>query len=375
VAIREDLLRTFVAPHVLAMPERLVDSAWLGHVPFAAWLVSAHRPALTVELGVHNGASLCAMIQASKAIGHHADFVGIDHWMGDEHAGQYGGDVFWNLMAFHEERHRDLSRLLRCTFDQGLDHVRDGSVDLIHIDGFHSYEAVRHDYESWRPKMGPRGVMIFHDTSERQEGFGVWRFWDEVAAEFPSFAFSHSHGLGVLYVGTDPVPAWMAALAEAQRTSEGDGIRAYFNALGDAVANRRQLDLSREDAGRAWAEAGAQRARADGIHSASDTVRRSLDGANSVVASLSRRIESLSIRVHEGDRAKADLEAANAEKARLTLENEGMSVRLDHANEALRQETEARAEIEERLSQFVKPRRDGEDGGLLGMLGLQRKAG
>ncbi len=25
--------------HVLSMPDRLVESAWLGHIPFAKWLV------------------------------------------------------------------------------------------------------------------------------------------------------------------------------------------------------------------------------------------------------------------------------------------------------------------------------------------------
>ena len=42
-------------------PTRLgVDSAWFGHVPFAHWIVAAHRPASIVELGAHNGVSYAA---------------------------------------------------------------------------------------------------------------------------------------------------------------------------------------------------------------------------------------------------------------------------------------------------------------------------
>jgi predicted O-methyltransferase YrrM len=37
-------------------------------------------------------------------------------------------------------------------------------VKLIFIDGDHSYEAVKKDFELWFPKMAPGGVMAFHDS-------------------------------------------------------------------------------------------------------------------------------------------------------------------------------------------------------------------
>src|SRR4051812_49175855 len=39
-------------------PERVgTVSSWWGHVPFAHWLVRAHRPRVIVELGVRTGVS------------------------------------------------------------------------------------------------------------------------------------------------------------------------------------------------------------------------------------------------------------------------------------------------------------------------------
>ena len=35
------------------------------------------------------------------------------------------------------------SSLLRMDFADARDHIEDGSVDLLHIDGLHTYEAVR----------------------------------------------------------------------------------------------------------------------------------------------------------------------------------------------------------------------------------------
>ena len=38
-------------------PTYLAPSAWTEHVPFAFWLVEAHRPRVFVELGTHFGTS------------------------------------------------------------------------------------------------------------------------------------------------------------------------------------------------------------------------------------------------------------------------------------------------------------------------------
>ena len=141
-----------------------VDSAWYGHVPFAHWIVGAHRPASIVELGAHNGVSYAAFCEAVLRGRLDARALAVDTWRGDEHAGFYDDRVFTDLQHFHDQRYSAFSTLLRATFDDALKFVPDGSVDLLHIDGRHLFEDVSHDFATWQAKLSPRAVVLFHDT-------------------------------------------------------------------------------------------------------------------------------------------------------------------------------------------------------------------
>lgn len=172
---------------------------WVGHRGFGYDLVRFMRPSRLVELGVHWGTSYFAFLQAMHDAKIEGECVGVDTWRGDGHTGPYGEDVYKNVTDtvakfFGTER----ARLLRMTFDEALAHVDDASAELIHIDGFHTYDAVAHDFETWLPKLAENGVMLFHDTAD-DTGYGSAKFWGELSKKHPSFAFTHSWGLGVLF--------------------------------------------------------------------------------------------------------------------------------------------------------------------------------
>ena len=217
---------------LFAIPPRSgVLSAWYGHVPFAYWIIRNLRPRVFVELGTHNGVSYAAFCDAAQRERLSLRCYAVDTWVGDEHAGHYGEDVYTDLKSFHDSRYAAFSDLIRSTFDEAKDYFQDGSIDLLHIDGCHSYEAITHDFENWKTKLSDRAVVLFHDTNVRERHFGVWRLWQELTDSYPHFEFLHEHGLGVLAYGRNP-PEKILELCSLTSPAEISGIRGRFAASG-----------------------------------------------------------------------------------------------------------------------------------------------
>ena len=227
---------------VTCMPERLTDIAsWHEHIPFAFWIVSKLRPRRIVELGVHKGDSYSAICQAVSRASQPSVCFGVDTWQGEEHAGRYDESVWLEFSAYHASRYAGFSKLIRSTFDEALPYFDDGSIDLLHIDGRHLYEDVRHDFESWLGKLSPSAAVLIHDTNVRERDFGVWKYWGELAGRYPGrhFEFMHGHGLGIVFPGERP-----SALAQRLGSLEPQEVlqvRGVFSALGRSVAKEAEL--------------------------------------------------------------------------------------------------------------------------------------
>ena len=145
---------------------------------------------------------MSARMRASKV---HRDVVSVDL-----PEGAFGGGYpHWKALLFHSlARRGQVLRLLRG--DSHAESTRDaiatalgGSADFILIDGDHSYEGAKRDFELYRTLLSDQGFLAFHDIVPGlpEKVGGVPKLWAELKAQFPHLELVKDRGQGGYGIG------------------------------------------------------------------------------------------------------------------------------------------------------------------------------
>ncbi len=203
-----DLKIIYAYPQIFDNPKYLSGvSAWHGHISFAFWCMSALKPRVFVELGTHYGDSFFAFCQASYNNKSYESNIlyAVDTWEGDRHTGLYSETVYEEVFMYNWKNYQTNSFLIRKTFAEAVDTFPDKSIDLLHIDGYHTYDSTKENFEMYLPKLSDKAVVLFHDTVSNNPDFGVEKFVSEL--NYPRIDFLHCNGLSVVCVGKHiPIP-------------------------------------------------------------------------------------------------------------------------------------------------------------------------
>lgn len=70
----------------------------------------------------------------------------------------------------------------------------DKEIDILFIDGDHSYEMAKSDFERFEKFLKPGGLIFMHDVLV--ERYGVKDFWEEIT--YPKVILPFTSGLGVV---------------------------------------------------------------------------------------------------------------------------------------------------------------------------------
>ncbi len=147
--------------------------------------VAARQPQAVLEVGTEGGGTLLLLTLAAAP---DATIISVDL-----PTGRFGGYPRWvgayfRRFALPSQRFH-LVRANSHAFST-LQHVRailgDRPIDVLFIDGDHTYGGVRADWEMYGPLVAPDGMVAFHDIVQHppETGCEVYTFWQELKARF-----------------------------------------------------------------------------------------------------------------------------------------------------------------------------------------------
>lgn len=150
---------------------------------YREWLASDPRKgAVVVEVGVAIGKTITYAADAIILAGRRdIELWAVDPWAGtarnaeqSQMADAAGGDfaLFASMMLQHDRDALQFARVVRAPSVQASKLFEPGSVDLVLLDGDHSYDGVRADIDAWLPKLRAGG-WIGGDDHHATEHPGV----------------------------------------------------------------------------------------------------------------------------------------------------------------------------------------------------------
>jgi predicted O-methyltransferase YrrM len=181
-----------------------------GHLLYS--LVRCLYPEVVVEIGSARGKSTCCLAQACK-----------DNFKGKVYAIDPHMHNAWSDVGTTGDNERFLrSRLKQYDLNFYCEVIRATSteaaktwnrpIDLIFIDGDHTYEGVKADFELFQPWFTEKALVVFHDTTwdyatwvelkrtyQKTEELGVPIFLEEIRnSGYPSITFPALPGITIV---------------------------------------------------------------------------------------------------------------------------------------------------------------------------------
>lgn len=140
---------------------------WFNYEGFYDMMLERFDNATFVEIGAWKGRSACYMGEKIKESGKDIKYFVVDNFKGNTDTPMHSlteeikTGILYEVFCKNIKPLRDYIRVIYG--DSQTEHKRfeDKSIDLLFIDGNHTYEDVKRDIELWRPKV--RGVISGHD--------------------------------------------------------------------------------------------------------------------------------------------------------------------------------------------------------------------
>lgn len=150
-----------------------------------------------LEIGVERGGTfrrvMMSLPEGSKGVAVDLPIFAVD---------EFSRRVFFDVISRLHKSGRQVNFITASSeLPEVVEEVRGrGPYDAVLIDGDHSYDAVKRDFENYGPMAK---FVIFHDIKSESAAIDVQRFWDEIKWGYMHMEIVHTGGaymgLGILY--------------------------------------------------------------------------------------------------------------------------------------------------------------------------------
>lgn len=184
--------------HISALHNREETSRLAG-------IVQLHRPNTIVEIGTCWGGTLFVWARSNPQV---KLIVSMD-LPGGEFGGGYVAAREKLYREFVSDRPGVQLELLRVNshLESTLDRVRyllnGRPIDFLFIDGDHTFDGVKRDFEMYSTLVAPGGLIAFHDIQTQGHGHQVMSYWKSIRAnlhseEIVDDPLSGEYGIGLI---------------------------------------------------------------------------------------------------------------------------------------------------------------------------------
>ncbi len=151
-------------------------------------LILPIRSRVILEIGTHNGGTLFLLSRFSSS---DALIISIDLPRGS-YGGGYPSVVipFYKFFAINNQKivliRKDSHK--QSTLQKIKKILKNRQIDILFIDGDHTYKGVKRDFQMYSPLVKKNGIIVFHDIvqvpPEIALNVDVNKFWNEIKKDF-----------------------------------------------------------------------------------------------------------------------------------------------------------------------------------------------
>ena len=197
VASFSKLLQEHITASVFWQPEKNFSSELTMHLPFIFWLMELTQPSSVVQVGAIHPVTYYGYCYAATKLQleTRCSLINLtDHDLNQPAA----------QLVDIQETFPAITQIIQGHLIETVHHFPNHSIDILHISGATSSQQVEDTITLYKDKLSQKAMILIDHISFLDYAAGKQSLWDKLKTLYPTYAFWHGRGLGIILFGQEP---------------------------------------------------------------------------------------------------------------------------------------------------------------------------